>query len=412
MKNRIGNLRLFVTLLTACLVLTAPYMSCAKEEVQELLIGSNMPFSGPGASWGNPLRKGMDVYVDLVNEDGGISVGAHQYKIKMIYVDDKYTAEGAREAAESLIYRYKVPFMVGAWGSATVAAIAPVANKEKIIVIHGNGGGKEVVKTTWPYIFRYGSTLVSGLPAQFEVLKREQPQVKRIGALFRDDALGAVFSRNLDSRRKEIEKKLGIEIAWAPTFYPLGTNDFYPYLAKLKQANVDAIWGVPSASELALWCKQSYELGYKFWFVSFGTLTNVESFLSVAGEEAAQYAYCQHAPVWKMPSTPLKYKKMAERIRDRYLRQYGEPLNYDGSFCYGNSHLALLFEALEKAGTLDPDAVKQILQTEILSTFLGTCKADGEKTYGIRNTFPVPTYMGKIKDDKLVYIGQAVNILP
>ena len=99
-------------------------------------------------------------------------------------------------------------------------------------------------------------------------------------------------------------------------------------------------------------------------------------------------------------------------MRERYLKQYGEPLDNDGVFAYGACHLALLFEALGKAGTLNPDAVKKVLQTETLSTFMGTCKADGEKTYGIRNTFPVPTMTGKIKGDRLVYIGQAVDILP
>jgi branched-chain amino acid transport system substrate-binding protein len=412
MKIRLSKLGLIIAVLTAVLVLPTPLVTIAKGEVKELQIGCNMPFSGPGASWGNPLRKGMDVYIDLVNEDGGISVGADKYKIKMIYVDDKYNAEGAREAAEKLIYQNKVKFHVGIFGAAIIAAVAPVANKEKVIVIHGNSGGVEVVKPAWPYIFQYGSRLVSGIGAQLEVLKKEQPQIKRVGGLFRDDTLGAVYTRTLDSQRAAIEKKLGIQIAWPPTLYPLGTNDFYPYLGKLKQANVDAVWGAPAPAELALMCKQSYELGYKFWFEEFGTLTDIKSFLSVAGKEAAQYAYCQRAPVWEMPETPPKYKEMAMRIRERYLKQYGEPLEYDGSFAYGSCHLALLFEALGKAGTLNPDVVKQVLQTETLSTFMGTMKADGEKTYGIKNTFPVPTMTGKLKGDKLVYIGQAVDILP
>lgn len=412
MKNRLSNLRLVIAVLIAVSVLATSVVGFAKEEVKELLIGCNMPFSGPGASWGLPYRKGMDIYVDLVNGDGGISVGADKYKIKMSYVDDKYTAEGAREAAEKLIYRDKAPFMVGIFGAAIIAAVAPVANKEKVVVIHGNSGGAEVVKPEWPYIFQYGSRLVTGIGSQLQVLKKGQPQVKRIGGLFRDDVMGAVFSRTLDRQRAAIEKKLDIQIAWPPTLYPLGTNDFYPYLGKLKQANVDAVWGAPSPAELALWCKQSYELGYNFWFVGFGNLTDVKSFLGVAGKEAAQYAYCQRAPVWEIPTTPPKYKEMAIRMRERYLKQYDEPLENDGIFAYGSCHLALLFEALGKAGTLNPDAVKQVLQTETLSTFMGTCKADGEKTYGTRNTFPVPTMTGKIKGDKLVYIDQAVDILP
>jgi ABC-type branched-subunit amino acid transport system substrate-binding protein len=183
-------------------------------------------------------------------------------------------------------------------------------------------------------------------------------------------------------------------------------------LGKLKQANVDAVWGAPSAAELALLCKQSFELGYKFWFVGFGTLTDIKTFLGIAGEKAAQYVYCQRSPVWEIPTTPPKYKEMAVRIRERYQKQYGEPLEYDGSFSYGSCHLALLFEALGKAGTLNPEVIKQVLQTETLSTFMGTMKADGEKTYGIKNTFPVPTMAGKIKGDRLVYIGQATDILP
>ena len=422
MKIRLSKLGLSIAVLTIfVLVLATALVGYAKEEkpgakpalaVKELLIGCNLPFSGPGASWGIPLRKGMDIYVDLVNEDGGILVGADKYKIKMSYVDDKYTAEGAREAAEKLIYKDKVRFMVGIFGSAVIAAVAPIANKEKIIVIHGNAGGAEVVKPEWPYIFQYGSRLVTSIGAEFQVLIKDHPEIKKIGGLCRDDALGAVYSRILGSQRVDLEKKLNIGIVWPITLYPLGTNDFYPYLGKLKEANANAVWGAPSAAELALWCKQSHELGYNFWFVVHGTLTDVKNFISVAGQEAAQYAYFQRSPVWEISTTPPKYKEMAIRIRDRYLKQYGEPMDYDGSFSYGSAHLALLFEALGKARSLDPNAIKQVLQTESFSTFMGTCKADGEKTYGIKNTFPVPTMMGKIKGDRPVYINQAVDYLP
>lgn len=411
MRKRRSKIGLGIVVLTAVLLLGTSHVSFAKGEVKEFQIGSNMPLSGPGASWGIPLREAMDVYVELVNEDGGLPVGAHNYKIKLIFIDDKYTSEGARKAAETLIYQHKVPFMAGMWGSAIIPAIAPLANKEKVIIVHGNAGGAEVVKPAWPYTFQYTSRLVTALSSQLKVLKKEKPEVKRIGALFRDDALGAVFTRTLDNQRAAIEQDLGVKIAWAPTLYPPGTNDFYPYLGKLKQADVDAVWGVPAPAELALWCKQSRELGYNFWFVGFGPL-DLESFLPVAGEEAAQYVYAQYCPVWEIPTTPPKYKKMAERIRERYFKKYGKPLIYDGSFAYGNSQLALLFEGLMKAGTLNPDVVRQVLQTETFSTFLGTCKADGEKTYGIKNTFPVPSHVGKIKGDKLVYIGKAVDTLP
>jgi branched-chain amino acid transport system substrate-binding protein len=383
----------------------------APEAAKEIRVGCSLPLSGPGASWGTPLRTELQIFVDLVNEDGGVKCGTDRYKVKVIYVDDKYTAEGAKASAEALVYREKVQFIVGVFGSAIVPNIAPTANKEKVIFVH-NHPGTDFVKPAWPYVFQHISRFADSIPAEFEVMKKLHPEVKRFTALLRDDAVGAVCGRAVESAAPELEKKLGIEIVRPFSFYPFGITDFYPYLGRIQTAKIDVVWNVATPAEVALWCKQSRELGHNYLFVSHTTLTDIPSFIAVAGSKAAEAVYCQFAHVWKMPTTPPKYLKMANRICERYLKQEGKPLTYGGGFTYGSGGLSLVLEALEKAKSLDPDKIKNVLQTETFDTFMGTYKADGEKTYGIRNSFPVPTIIGKISGGEMVFVRQIATGIP
>lgn len=53
----------------------------APAEAKVLKIGSVMPFSGPGAMWGQLIRPVLEIYADEINKDGGLKVGDDMYKI-------------------------------------------------------------------------------------------------------------------------------------------------------------------------------------------------------------------------------------------------------------------------------------------------------------------------------------------
>ncbi|MCX6006554.1 MAG: hypothetical protein NTZ34_04735, partial [Chloroflexi bacterium] len=69
--------------ITACAAPAAQPVS----EVKTLRVGNIMPFTGQAALWGQYLRPGMEVYAQLINEDGGLKIGNDRYKVEMTFID-------------------------------------------------------------------------------------------------------------------------------------------------------------------------------------------------------------------------------------------------------------------------------------------------------------------------------------
>lgn len=84
----------------------------------EIIIGSWGPLTGPAALWGNVVR-GMDVYFDIVNEEGGI----HGRTINFVYRDDGYEPPKTISAVRQMVQNDGVFAFVGGVGTATGMAV-------------------------------------------------------------------------------------------------------------------------------------------------------------------------------------------------------------------------------------------------------------------------------------------------
>ncbi|MGD0856063.1 MAG: hypothetical protein ABSA18_09705, partial [Dehalococcoidia bacterium] len=68
---------------TACAAPAAQPVSAIKT----LKVGNIMPFTGQAALWGQNIRPGMEIYAQLINEDGGLKIGNDTYKVEMSFVN-------------------------------------------------------------------------------------------------------------------------------------------------------------------------------------------------------------------------------------------------------------------------------------------------------------------------------------
>ena len=89
---------LLFTVITGC---SAAVQAPVPEKV--LKLGCIMPFSGPAAMYGERGRVITDVYIELVNEDGGVKIGNNGYKVSLLWGDDQFAPAPAAAAARKLI---------------------------------------------------------------------------------------------------------------------------------------------------------------------------------------------------------------------------------------------------------------------------------------------------------------------
>ncbi|MCX6008355.1 MAG: ABC transporter substrate-binding protein, partial [Chloroflexi bacterium] len=106
-RNALTYILLFVCIGTMIVTTACGSGPEAKPPVAEqktLKIGCIMAFSGSAAMYGERGRRIADVYIDLINEDGGVKIGNDTYKVELTWADDAWTPAGAAAAARKLIY--------------------------------------------------------------------------------------------------------------------------------------------------------------------------------------------------------------------------------------------------------------------------------------------------------------------
>jgi branched-chain amino acid transport system substrate-binding protein len=86
---------MFARLPIAAFVLALACLATQPSHAQEeLRIGAIGPLSGGGTAWGLAINRGTQMAVDEANAAGGLKVGGKSYKLKLIMLDDTYSASG------------------------------------------------------------------------------------------------------------------------------------------------------------------------------------------------------------------------------------------------------------------------------------------------------------------------------
>src|SRR5207302_1775933 len=91
--------------------------------------------SGPAASWGLVNRYCAETSAQLINEQGGWSIGGEKYRIEVASIDDRNDPKVSVAGAERLAYQEKIKYIIGPNVDTTAAAIVPVMEKAKAINI-------------------------------------------------------------------------------------------------------------------------------------------------------------------------------------------------------------------------------------------------------------------------------------
>ncbi|MCX6006555.1 MAG: ABC transporter substrate-binding protein [Chloroflexi bacterium] len=394
----------------ACLIISIVFItvtSCTAPTPQPppaektLKIGSMMPLTGSAALWGQSIKPGMELYAQLVNEDGGIKVGNDTYKIELTILD-AYGPATAAAAARKLIYDSNVTAVVGYFGLG-IAAIAQVTNPEKVIMNIGTVGGRDPFPPEKSYVF-YGNPQSEISLNQAIATMQAFPQYHTLawtGSESGKHDIDAAFAPT-DER---LLKDFGIKSI--RVYYPDGTMNFTPYLTKMAEQGVEVIYAVSTPLEVGLMAKQRYQMGYSWPIGQQAPSLDLNIMKGICGSEEAMQNLVSDYPVpWELKKVSVapKYVDMSKRIWARYKEMYNKEM-FTGGFSFAN-FMAQYFEALYKAGTTDPDAVMRAIRGGTFDTFMGRYKLSGTKYYGSDVVFGHPCSMCIVKGMQTVYLGE------
>jgi branched-chain amino acid transport system substrate-binding protein len=388
-----------MTILAIIFVLGVPSLPLYAAQ-KELKIGAIFPLSGRGATWGMAAQKAITVKQKEVNGKGGLKVGGDTYKLEIIWEDDKFNAAAGRMAAEKLVNRDRVKFILGSQSSAVILAVQPITEPNKILFLV-NSFAREVLAPDKPYSFRMVLTSNEILQGMYPWMSKTYPDLKTVAFVEPNDASG--WSVEKDCRRMAEQSKYQIVFS---QFYERGTSDFYPLLNKMIAAKPDFVdfSGAPPGDQ-ALMVKQMRELGYKGKTFSSTTMDPAE-FCKIAGVENSEGHISNTHDLLGAYTTEGQKK-----YYDGYIAMYGKP--FDPVTPKYQVYLDVLIQALEKAGTLDTAKVMETMEkTEEWQTIFGTSKFGGKEHYGIKRQIVTPVYISEVIKGNLVNRGTMMPSLP
>src|SRR5690348_2290583 len=222
-------------------------------EAQTVKIGVILTYSGPAASLGDQIDKGMSLYVKEHEKELPPGV-----KVELIRRDDTGpNPETAKRLAQELITREHVNFLTGVVWSPNAGAIAPLTKEAKIPFVVSNAAFVALTRAS-PYIARVSFTLWQQcLPlGKWAATKGA---LKKVYIAVSDFAPGhdaeAAFSKGF--------KDAGGQIVDTVQF-PVKDPDFVPFMQRVKDAKPDAVFVfIPSGKQATAVMKAYNDLNMK-----------------------------------------------------------------------------------------------------------------------------------------------------
>ena len=330
-----------------------------------------------GIFYGPNCRDAEQLAIEEINKAGGVKVGNEMRKFKLIIADTRAMEPGvpitdALLAIEKLITQDKVDFLVGGpvRSEASFAARDLVTKYKKVwIVTVGTYSPHFGDAKKYPYAFRITGNVVWEIPhMELGILKyiRKLYGFNRIYIMVQD----VKHAKAAGGFVKKLAKKAGFEIVGFDV-YPTGATDFSMGLlkAKRKKAQILFLWfDMPEFVNLA---KQYYEMKIPALPVGYmGPAEHLQWWKATEGK--GEYFIVDLLNAGNAPSnaTPLTMKFVKA-----YEKKYGqEPDAYGISTCYMGPYV--LKDAIERAGSLDPDAVAKALEKTDMMGVYGRIRFD------------------------------------
>ena len=362
----------------------------AASQAQETLkIGGVGPLSGGGTAWGLAAQRGMEIAIEEINAAGGVKAEGKTYKLQLVMYDDQYTGAGGKAAAERLVNQDKVKFIIGPVGSPPALGVISVTNPAKVIALT-NGYAPQILKndTKDPYNFRIYPTNIEFGPPLIKWLKEHAPEVKKVGMLAPNDAVGQSVAGAL----AEDYRKQGFEVSLE--LFERGIKEFTPLILRMMAQKVDAFeFDGNSPGDAGLMLKQIRQAGFKGKVIQIGG-PGSDEIIEIAG--AAAEGFLSYGVFdWDTPA--------GKKLRPIYEQKYGKGIINQFMPAFYHT-MFLLVDAIKRADSTDTDKVRDAL--DAMNGFdagvYGPVKWAGKDTYGVNRQLMFTYYLAEVKDGKLV----------
>lgn len=364
---------------------------------ETIKFGAPLPITGPLAPEALKQQQGYDLWANQVNRAGGVNVAGKKMKVEIVYIDYQSNTPRAVQATERLITQDNVQFVFAPFGSGAAKAASTVAERYGVPMIAATASSSQVYDQGYKYLFGTftpNDTLTNPLTT---IVRQRLPEVKRVAILARNDLFPLAIAQEMEKSAKD----RGLEVVFFEK-YAINTLDHSAALAQIKAANPQWIFATGYTNDLVLMRKQMSDQRIEAPVVTMIAAPAYQEFIDAAGKGAENIT----SAAWWHPA--VRYKGVdIFGTTENYVKLFKDTYKADPDYAHASASVsgALFQIAIEKAGSLDRQKVRDALAKMDVTTFWGPVKfgPTGQinslepPVFQIQNAKPVVVHPAAIK---------------
>jgi branched-chain amino acid transport system substrate-binding protein len=347
--------------LAAALAVTLFATAATAQET--LKIGAPLPLTGPLSPEGLKQQRGYDLWAAAQNAAGGIRAGDATYNVEIVYVDYASNTPRAVQTAERLITEDEVDFLFSPFGSGAAKAASSVSERYGIPTIAATASSEQVYDQGYKYLFGTftpNQTLTEPLA---DIVNAQRPDIRRVAILARNDLFPLAIA-------EEMEKSANARDLEVVVFerYAIGTMDHGSAITQMRAARPDWVFATGYVNDLILIRQQMRDLGLRPEMLTMIAGPAYQEFIDATGPRAENVS----SAAWWHPAVRYEGEGVfpsTQAFNALFESTHGREADYaEASAAAAGVILAL---AIERAGTIEPSAVRDALAALDVMTFYG-----------------------------------------
>lgn len=357
--------------LVLLVVLSLALVACGggAEAPETIKVGAVVPLTGPFAGGGAQVERGYNMAVEDINADGGVFVEEYntQIPLELILLDDESDPNTTVSHLESLNSDEQVVAYLGGFGSSLHAAAAAIAEKNQIPYLGVAFALQAPHNEGYEYLFSpfpKSPDLSDSLFEMVNAYTTEENRPTRV-AIFQEQTDWGIEMATL---WQESAPKYGYEVVVHEEYAP-GTTDYTDLILSAQEADANMVLALPIPPDGIALYRQMGELGYSPDFSFMVRAADVPTWrdLGTVGD------YVVLAPGWHNAMT---YPGV-EELNAAHVEMEGRPADPMVGPSY--SAIQILADAIERAGTLDRQAIRDAIAATDMMAMIGpvTFREDG-----------------------------------
>jgi branched-chain amino acid transport system substrate-binding protein len=305
------------------------------------------------------VRAGYEIGVEDVNARGGVRIGDRRMPLELIIQDDESDPTKTVSRLETLATQGVVVFL-GGFGSDLHAAAAAVAEKNRIPYCGVAFALHAIHQQGFKFLFSpfvKSPDIAIGIYRFLNATVPADQRPRRVAIFAERTDWGRELSRLWTARSTEF----GFQIV-VPAEYSVGSRDFSDIILRAKAAGAEAVFSMPTPPDGIALIRQMKELDFGPKVILMIRAPDAVSWTQALGKDGD---YVLLAPGWHHA---FRFPGVAE-LNAKHQQRVGRPADVVTGPAY--ACIQIVTDAIERAGKLDPIAIRDAIAATNLQTVAG-----------------------------------------